>query len=78
MKKKEFKTVKQRAKDIVERADLKMVDRFNWKMKEWLSNEQAIEALKTISHFITIPTSILSETEMDMFKEELFEQIKVS
>lgn len=78
MKKKEFKTVKQRAKDIVERADLKMVDRFNWKMKKELTPEQSLEALITIANFITIPTNILSETEMAMFKEELFEQIKVS
>ena len=78
MEKKKFKTVKQRAKEIVKKADLKMVDRFNWKMKKELTPEQSLEALITIANFITIPTNILSETEMAMFKEELFEQIKVS
>jgi len=78
MKKKEFKTVKQRAKEIVERSDIKMVDRYNWKMKKWLTPVESLEALIVLANFITIPTNILNEEESKMFDERLFEQIKVS
>lgn len=77
-KAKEFKTTKQRAKEFVDKVKIERVDQYNWRMKEDLSWVQAIEALKILAHFITIPTQILSETETAMFNEELFEKINVS
>jgi len=77
-KAKEFKTIKQRAKEFVDKVKIERVDQFNWKMKEDLNDEQSLKALKVLAHFITIPTQILNETEEQMFTDELFYKLNVT
>lgn len=77
-KAKEFKTIKQRAKEFVDKVKIEKVDQFNWKMKEDLNDEQSLKALKVLAHFITIPTQILNETEEQMFTDELFYKLNVT
>lgn len=77
-KKKEFKTTEDRAKEIADRTEFKVVDQYNWRMKDWLTGVQVIEAMRTLAHFISIPTQILNETETAMFDETLFEKINVT
>jgi hypothetical protein len=77
-KAKEFKTIKQRAKEFVDKVELEIVDQYNWKMKEDLSDEDTLKALKVLAHFITIPERILNETETNMFNEDLFYKLNIS
>lgn len=77
-KKKEFKTLETRAKDIVKKIDFEKKDQFNWTMKKWLDDKKSLEALKVLAHFISIPSHILNETETKMFDEEMFEKINVT
>ena len=77
-KKKEFKTIKQRAKEFVDKIKIEKVDQYNYRMKEWLSDGDVIKAFRILSHFISIPKQILNETEIAMFDESLFEEINVS
>ena len=81
MKKKQFKTLDQRAKEIASRTTVEVVDQMNWRIKEeWLTQEQKIEAMYKIFHFITIPDKVLNDTEKLIFTEapDLFEQINVT
>ena len=78
MRKTEFKTIKQRAKEFVNKIEIKKTDQYNRRMKDWLSDEQVIKSMRVLSHFISIPSHILSEEETNMFDEELFEKINVT
>lgn len=80
MKKKEFKPLKQRAKEIAERITIEKVDQYNWKIKKELTLEQKVEAMYKMFNFITIPDNILNDIERETFEEslELFEKINVS
>ena len=80
MKKKEFKPLKQRAKEIAERITIEKVDQYNRKIKKELTLEQKVEAMYKMFNFITIPDNVLNDTERKTFEEslELFDKINVS
>jgi len=77
-KKKEFKTIKQRAKEFVDKIDFKFEDQYHWRRREELTDEQIIQVMRVLSKFLTIPTHILNEEEQQMFDDVLFEKINMT
>jgi len=71
-------TIDEKAKRIAKGISMEKVDAYNWRMKKDLTWLDVIEAMRVISHFISIPTNVLNEEETKMFDEKLFEKIKVS
>lgn len=72
------KKLEKKAKDIASRMTIEKKDVYNWKIKDDLSNEDFINAVRVIMNFITIPTGILNEDETKLFDENLFFKLKVS
>lgn len=77
-KRKEKEDFVERAKEIADKITIEHVDQYNWRIKNGVTNEQLLDWLRILSHFISIPTSVLSETETGMFNEDIFEKINVS
>lgn len=72
------KKLEKKAKKIAKSMTIEKVDQFNWRMKEDLTGLEVIEAMRTLAHFISIPSHVLNEEETKMFDEKLFEKINVS
>lgn len=72
------KKLEAKAKKIVDKITIEHVDQYNWRIRKDVDNDKLLDWLRVLSHFISIPTNVLSEEELKMFDEEIFETINVS